>query len=112
MDMNAVSKRISDSRKARGLTQEALAAIADISPAHVGIIERAVKTPSLSTFVAIANALGVSADYLLQDVMDHNGEDEAAELVQLISRQSPATRKKLVAVVKAMTEEDENVFTY
>ena len=69
MDMNAVSRRISEARKTKGLTQEDLAALAELSPTHIGVIERAAKIPSLSTFVAIANALQVSPDYLLQDVI-------------------------------------------
>jgi transcriptional regulator with XRE-family HTH domain len=112
MNMNAVAKRISDSRKAKGLTQEALAAMADVSSAHIGIIERAVKVPNLATFVSIANALGVSADYLLQDVIDQNGETDTAELMQLISKQPPGMRRKLIAAVRALTEEDESELMY
>ena len=40
MDMNAVSKRISEARKAKHLTQEELAAIAECSPTQVGVIDR------------------------------------------------------------------------
>ena len=61
MDMNAVSRRISETRKAQNITQEDLAAKAELSPTHIGVIERAAKVPSLSTFVAIANALGIGA---------------------------------------------------
>ena len=55
MDAMAVAKRISAERKARGMTQEDLAAKADVSTTHIGVIERGVKTPNLDTFVAIAN---------------------------------------------------------
>jgi len=62
MDAMAVAKRISAARKARGMTQEELAAKADVSSTHIGVIERGVKIPNLDTFIAIANALEVSAD--------------------------------------------------
>ena len=86
--------------------------MADVSSAHIGIIERAVKVPNLATFVSIANALGVSADYLLQDVIDQNGETDTAELMQLISKQPPGMRRKLIAAVRALTEEDESELMY
>ena len=105
MDMNAVSKRISETRKSKSMTQEDLAAKAELSPTHIGVIERATKVPSLSTFVALANALGVSADYLLQDVIDQSFESQASELVQLISRQPPEMQRKLYNAVKALVEE-------
>lgn len=37
----------------------------------MSVIERGVKVPKLDTFVAIANALDVSADTLLIDVVTH-----------------------------------------
>ena len=96
MDMNAVAKRISDSRKAKGLTQEALAAMADVSSAHIGIIERAVKVPNLATFVSIANALGVSEWYedmlLVDPAKDDNGVAPAG------------VQKRIVALHKEMSK--------
>ena len=69
MDLSAVAKRVYEARKAKNLTQEELAAKADISATHISVLERGVKLPNLDTFIAIANALDVSADYLLQDVV-------------------------------------------
>ena len=69
MDRTAVAKRVAEARRARGMTQEELAAKADVSPTHISVLERGVKLPNLDTFIAIANALEVSADYLLQDVV-------------------------------------------
>mgnify|MGYP001543539242 CR=1 FL=1 len=71
MDAQAVGQRIKAAREAKGLTQEGLAALVDLSPTHVSVIERGLKIPNLDSFVAIANALGVSADSLLIDVVDH-----------------------------------------
>ena len=105
MDMNAVSRRISETRRAQNITQEELAAMADLSPTHIGVIERAAKVPSLSTFVAIANALGVSSDHLLQDVIDNNYESQAQEIARLVSSQSPEMQRKLCKAVQALVEE-------
>ena len=70
MDMKAVGMRIKEAREAKKLTQEDLAAIVDLSPTHVSVIERGLKVVKLDKFVAIANALDVSSDSLLVDVVE------------------------------------------
>ena len=80
MDQVAIGARIKAARERVHLTQEQLAEIIDISPTHMSVIERGVKTPKLDTFVRIANALGVSTDALLQDVVVPANESILAEL--------------------------------
>ena len=72
MDLKAVGQRIKDAREAKNLTQEELAALVNLSSTHVSVIERGLKVTKLDTFVAIANALDVSADELLVDVVAHS----------------------------------------
>ena len=48
MDAKVVAQRISAARKAVGLTQEGLAAKANISATHVGVIERGKNTAVFS----------------------------------------------------------------
>ena len=86
MDQAAIGNRIKTMRERANLTQEQLAELVDISPTHMSVIERGVKTPKLDTFVRIANALGVSADALLQDVVDHANESILSELSAAIGR--------------------------
>ena len=74
MDMKAVGLRIKKAREAKKLTQEDLAALVELSPTHISVIERGLKTVKLDKFVAIANALDVSADSLLVDVAIHSVE--------------------------------------
>lgn len=62
MDLKAVGQRIKAAREAKNLTQEELAALVSLSPTHVSVIERGLKVTKLDTFIAIANALDVSAD--------------------------------------------------
>ena len=104
MDKMAVAHRIADVRKACGMTQEDLAAKANVSPVHIGVIERGQKTPRLDTFVAIANAMGVSADVLLQDVVDKSCENASSELNSLIAEQSPDMQRRIYRAVKALVE--------
>ena len=61
-------------RTKKGLSQEALAEIADIGVMYLGEIERGQKMPSLNILIKIIEALDVSADYLLRDEVDSGKE--------------------------------------
>jgi len=105
MDLSAVGKRIRAARESKGMTQEELAAKADISPTHIGVIERGTKVPNLDTFVAIVNALEVSADVVLQDVVDKSFESQTTELSSLLAGQSATTQKKIYSALRAFLQE-------
>jgi Predicted transcriptional regulators len=59
-----------------GLTQEALAEKANVSPAFIGHIEHATRTPSVLTLFHIAVALDVSLDYLFRDIYSPASETD------------------------------------
>ena len=86
MDLKAVGQRIKSAREAKNLTQEELAALVNLSPTHVSVIERGLKVTKLDTFVAIANALDVSADTLLIDVVAHSVTGVTNELTEKIEK--------------------------
>ena len=67
MALNLISKGeiIRKMRKKRDLSQEQLAEKVNITPTYVSLIENGYKCMSLELFVAIANALNISADELL-----------------------------------------------
>ena len=69
MDYRSIGQNIRKVRKQKKLRQEDLAEKAGISVTYVGALERGEKIPSLETFIAIANALEVSADVILCDVV-------------------------------------------
>ena len=50
----------------------------------------------------IANELEVSADTLLQDVVDRSTLGAASELSELLSRQEPELQRKILRAVRAM----------
>ena len=104
MNFNLVGSRIKKAREKMNLTQEELAAMLDLSTTHISVIERGVKPPKLDTFIRIANALQVSADYLLEDVVNHSSEGVASELVRSIEELPKKEREKVLAVIRVMTE--------
>ena len=104
MDLSAVAKRVYEARKAKNLTQEELAAKADISATHISVLERGVKLPNLDTFIAIANALDVSADYLLQDAVKRSIPVQYSELSELLKKQPVDVQKRINRALKAFLE--------
>lgn len=104
MDLKAVGQRIKAAREAKNLTQEDLAALADLSPTHVSVIERGVKATKLDTFVAIANALEISADALLVDVVDQSVIGVSGGLVDAIKKLPARDQKRLMNIIKAYME--------
>lgn len=104
MDTKAVGQRIKAAREMKELTQEDLAALVGISPTHISIIERGVKTPRLDTFVAIANALEVSADALLIDVADHAFVSVASELSLAIAKLPRQEKFRILRAANALIE--------
>ena len=105
MDLKAVGQRIKDAREAKNLTQEELAALVNLSSTHVSVIERGLKVTKLDTFVAIANALDVSADELLVDVVAHSVTGVSNRLSDKISSLRMKEQKKIIKVIQALIEE-------
>ena len=86
MNQKAVGERIKIARERKHFTQENLAAMANISTTHLSVIERGVKVPKLDTFVAIANALDVSADELLVGIVNRSVLGVANQLSETLSK--------------------------
>ena len=50
MDLKAIGRHIKIAREQKGLTQEALAELVDLTPMHISVIERGFKPTKLETF--------------------------------------------------------------
>lgn len=105
MDSKIVGNRIKEVREKRNLTQEELADKVDLSPTHISVIERGLKVPKLDNFVAIANALDVSADELLFDVVDHSVLGTTNQLSEIICKLSFKEQRKIIGLVRYLVEE-------
>lgn len=69
--LQEVGLRIIDRRKKLGITQEALAEISDVTTQFVSYAESGKRAMRPENLLKIANALGVSTDYLLTgDIVD------------------------------------------
>lgn len=70
MNLDSIGGNLRKHRLAKKLRQEDLAERVGLSANYIGMIERGEKVPSLETFVTLLNALEVSADVILSDVMN------------------------------------------
>ena len=104
MDLKAIGRRIKIAREQKGLTQEALAELVDLTPMHISVIERGFKPTKLETFCRIANILGVSADTLLQDVIDCSAASVLSELDDLLKDLPIKERRKIYRCIEAYIE--------
>lgn len=62
-------QRLREQRLKHHLTLEQVAEKADLSANYIGMVERGLKEPGLATIVKILNALNISADELLCDLV-------------------------------------------
>lgn len=108
IDYKAIGQRIKIARIKKGITQEAVADIIDVTPSHMSNIETGKTKVSLPTLIAIANSLSVSVDTLLcdnvltskvifegeaKDVLKDCDEYEVRLLVDLLKSAKEAIRR-------------------
>lgn len=70
IDHKKLAMRIKEVRRKKGITQERLAQLTDLTPNFIGRIESNNSNCSLATLVKICNVLETSTDYLLQDSLN------------------------------------------
>lgn len=100
----SIGSRIKDARNKRGMTQDALAAKVGITQNYLGSIERGDKLPKLATFIKLANALQVSSDDLLMDVLDVSGKIKATYLETGISKLDVREQQKVYDILEILTK--------
>lgn len=105
MNLKSIGTRIQKTRKAKKLTQEQLAEMADLSPSYISAVERGVKTPKLETLIGLANILDASADDLLGDVVNASIKSAASELSERIENLPKERQQVVLEVVRILTED-------
>lgn len=110
-DLKLVGSRIKAVRISRGMSQADLAVEASVSLPLISNVERGKTGMQLETFVKVAEALQVSADYLLRpDVPEVKAiyQGEFAELLEDCSASEMETILKIVREVKASMHKKQN----
>ena len=102
MNYDSIGKSIRSYRIKRKLRQEDLAEMTDLSVTYIGMVERGEKIPALETFIKILNALEVSADIILADVLKVGYEIKSSLLTEQINALSPTERDKVFDVIETL----------
>ena len=102
MNTSSIGKRIRKYREAKGWRQEDFAERIGLSVTYTGMIERGEKVPKLETFITIANALEVSADLLLADVLSTGYNIKSSEMTDALSDLPSSERERIYSVVNTM----------
>lgn len=101
MQMETIGQNIRKYRQLKKMRQEDLAERTGLSANYIGMIERGDKIPALDTFITITNALGVSADMLLCDVVDTGYAIKSSMLSDCISRLPKEEQDRFFAIAEA-----------
>ena len=86
MELNyaLIGMRIKKIRKSRNMTQDKLSELSDISPQHLSQIESAKTKLSLPALINICNALGVTTDAVLCDVLSADtAVEQSADIAEV-----------------------------
>lgn len=102
MELESIGKNIRKFRLARKLRQEELAEQTGLSTNYIGMIERGEKVPSLESFITISNALDVSADMLLCDVIHMGYKVKNSLLTEKMKNIRPEDRDRIYDVIDTM----------
>lgn len=96
LNYKLVGQRIRAIRKKRGMTQERLAELAEISPQHCSGIETGAAKVSLPALIKIANVLDASMDELLMDSVSAAAKPEMMKEVEAVFADATADEMYLM----------------
>lgn len=109
MKLDTIGKNIRKYRLAKKLRQEDLAEKAGLSANYIGMVERGEKIPSLETFLTILNALEVSADMVLADVVSTGYIVKNSMLNEKLSKLSSDDREKIYEVIDVLIKHSKQI---
>ena len=104
MDMTSIGKNLRRYRTDKGIMQETLAEKAHLSANYIGMIERGEKIPSLTSLINIANALGITADMLLCDVLTETYQIRSSVVMDKICTWPPEEQQRIYAVIETLIQ--------
>ncbi len=112
MDSKMIGNRIKLTRELSQMTQEELARCIGCTPQHLGAIERGAKTPRLDTFITIANSMGVSADLLLQDVLEAPVDPMAGAMAAAVAPLSPQMQGRVLHALQILASDGDDAWSH
>lgn len=102
MEMETIGRNIKKYRIEKKLRQEDLAEKTNLSANYIGMVERGEKLPSLETFISILNALEISADMVLADVLKQGYIVKNSLLEENMKKLSQEDRERIYLVIETL----------
>lgn len=102
MEMETIGRNIKKYRIEKKLRQEDLAEKTNLSANYIGMVERGEKLPSLETFISILNALEISADMVLADVLKQGYIVKNSLLEEDMKKLSQEDRERIYLVIETL----------
>lgn len=101
MDKVEMGARIKEARIKCNLTQEQLADKVDKGATYISDIERGAKSPSLSLFIKIINALDISSDYILRGEIEAGKKYVYDDITIKLESLTPQQRLGIIDLIDA-----------
>ena len=109
MELESIGRNVRRYRLKKKLRQEDLAELAGLSINYVGAVERGEKIPSLETLVVLINALEVSADMVLADVVSVGYTVKDSLLAEKLDKLDPEDIRKIYDVIDTMVKNSKQI---
>lgn len=103
---NRIGKRFKQCREALGLTQSEFAEKAGFTVNYISTIERGTTFPRCESLISLLNTLGVSADAVFCDVLDHSPNFMSSVLSEKLSVLPSPSQKRILQVVELMIQQE------
>lgn len=97
-------KKVQYFREKQGMTQEQLAEAIDKSQNFISALERGKKFPGFETLVHMIDALDVTANDLMEDIIKNGYQAREHRLANRLDELSPDSRNQILAVVETMID--------
>lgn len=102
MTTDSIGRNIRKYRVEKKMRQEDLAEKTGLSANYIGMLERGEKLPALDTFISILNALGITADAVLCDVLENGYTVKNSLLNDKLQSLPEAERNKIYEVIDTL----------
>ena len=109
MKLATIGKNVRKYRLMKKLRQEDLAEKAGLTTNYIVMVERGEKIPSLETFIKILNALGVSADMVLSEVLDTGYTVKNSMLNEKLEKLTPEDRDRIYEVLDTLIKQSKQI---
>ena len=106
VDFNIIGKRLKESRKKKGLTQEKLAELMNVSIAYLSKVETGKIHINLERLSQICNILGVTEGEILNGVSNNSSTYLNSEFNELLRNCSAEKQKLIYKISQAIINEN------